>query len=224
MKRKDGCKSGGETMKPKDYKGDKALGDELQKLKTIQGYWRKPVKKTSTRRNTTVSTAQKLRRWPELEGIDEQTSLYRQTLRSISPSYWTIGCISSTRTRARLRGFEHNIDRQYLMEIMDYERFDYWDPKKEVCPVLGIAYDFMSRGKGGRYNSKSIDRIDPSKGYIKGNIRFMSRLANSMFVNATPEQQLQCAVWRIVNDKNTITDKKLIKDLVKDATNFIYSD
>ena len=220
MKRKDGCKSGGPNLKPKDYKGDKALGKDLQKLKTKQGYWRKPVKK-GTSRNTTVSRAQKKRRWPELEGIDDKSQEYRKILRSISPSYWTIGCISSTRTRARLRGLEHSIDRQYLMDLMGYDRFDYWDPKKEICPALGIPYDFMSRGKGGRYNSKSIDRIDPTKGYIKGNIRFVSRQANSMILSSTPEQQLQLAVWRLKNDTKDITDKKLVKELLKEATNFI---
>jgi len=221
MKRKDGCESGGPNLKPKDYKGDKALGEELYKLKTKNGYWRKPVKK-GKRQRSDIPKELKLRRWPELEGIDEKDSLYRQTLRSISPSYWTIGCISSTRTRARLRGLEHNIDRQYLMDIMGYTRFDYWKPEKEICPALGIPYDFMARGKGGRYNSKSVDRIDPTKGYIKGNIRFISRQANSMILSSTPEQQLQIAVWRIKNDTSEITDKNLIKKLIKDATNFIY--
>tara|TARA_R110000824_G_scaffold385582_1_gene579876 strand:- start:59 stop:730 length:672 start_codon:yes stop_codon:yes gene_type:complete len=220
--RKDGCFSGGENMKPEDYKGDVALDvEELKKLKTKNGYWRKPVKK-GTSRDTSVSKAMKLKRWSELEGIDETTSLYRQTLRSISPSYWTIGLMSTTRTRARLRGMEHNLDRQYLMELMGYERFDYWDPEKEICPALKIPYDFMSRGKGGRYNSKSIDRKDPTKGYIKDNIRFISRQANSMIVNSTVEQQLQVAVWRLKNDAHTITDMPLVKELVEEATSLIY--
>jgi len=223
MNRKDGCKSGGDTMKPKDYKGDVALGKDLQKLKTKNGYWRKPVKKGKPKRlRNNIPKEHNWRRWPELEGIDDKDPLYRQTLRSISPSYWTIGCISSTRTRARLRGLEHNIDRQYLMDIMGYTRFDYWKPEKEICPALGIPYDFMARGKGGRYNSKSVDRIDPTKGYIKGNIRFISRQANSMILSSTPEQQLQLAVWRLKNDTKDITDKKLVKELLKDATNFIY--
>ena len=220
--RKDGCFSGGENMKPEDYKGDASMShEELQKLKTVQGYWRKPVNKNPKRRDTSVSTAQKLRRWPELEGIDEQTSLYRQTLRSISPSYWTIGCLSSTKARARLRNMEHNLDRPYLMDLMGYERFDYWDPEKEICPALKIPYDFMSRGKGGRYNSKSIDRKDPTKGYLKGNIRFISRQANSMIVNSTVEQQLQVAVWRLKNDLDWGTDMGLIKELIDEAQTLI---
>ena len=70
------------------------------------------------------------------------------------------------------------------------------------------------------FDVRKIKDIDDK--YIKGNIRFISRQANSMFVNSTPEQQLQCAVWRIKNDTSEITDKKLIKKLIKDATNFIY--
>ena len=80
----------------------------------------------------------------------------------------------------------------------------------------------MSRGKGGRYNSKSIDRKDPEKGYLKDNIRFISRLANSMIVNSTPEQQLQVAVWRLKNDAHTITDMGLIKELIDEAQTLIY--
>jgi hypothetical protein len=225
MKRKDGCFSDGENLKPEDYKGDASMShEELSKLKTVAGYWRKPVKKpmSAAKRNGTITKAMKKRNWPELKGIDEKDSLYRQTLRSISPSYWTIGCISSTRTRARLRNMEHNLDRPYLMDLMGYERFDYWDPEKEVCPVLGIPYDFMSKGKGGRYNSKSIDRKDPTKGYIKGNIRFISRQANSMIGTSTPEQQLQIAVWRLKNDAHTITDMGLIKELIDEAQTLIY--
>jgi hypothetical protein len=197
--------------------------DELQEIYTVEGYVRKTPKNKKTTHLAFVPKDMKLRRWPELEGISDKTSLYRQTLRSISPSYWIIGCLSSTRARARMRGYEHNLNRDYLMDLMGYKRFDYWDPKKEVCPVLGIPYDFMSRGKGGRYNSKSIDRIDPSKGYIKGNIRFISRKANGMFLDGTPEEQLQAAVWKIKEAVHTITDMKKIKELLKEAERAIDS-
>lgn len=48
----------------------------------------------------------------------------------------------------------------------------------EICPVLGIPI-FRDRGRGDD-NSPSIDRIDNTKGYIKGNICVISRRANTI--------------------------------------------
>lgn len=51
----------------------------------------------------------------------------------------------------------------------------------EYCPILGVK---LERG-GDRSNSPSLDRIDPSVGYVKGNVRVISKLANGMKQNAT---------------------------------------
>jgi hypothetical protein len=160
-------------------------------------------------------------KWPELKGIDDKSPEYRHKLRSISPAYWLINCTSTAKQRAKLRGYEYNLDRDYLLDLMGYTYGDYWDPKREKCPVLGIPYNFVGRGKGGGHDSKSIDRINPRKGYVKGNVRFISRKANGMFLDGTPEEQLQVAVWKLKNDP--ITDKEKVKELLEDATNFIYS-
>lgn len=61
-----------------------------------------------------------------------------------------------------------------------------------VCPVFKEPFTF---GKKQNANSASLDRIDSSKGYIKGNVQVISHLANTMKSNATKTQLLQFSEW-----------------------------
>ena len=51
------------------------------------------------------------------------------------------------------------------------------------CPILGIEL----RYRGGD-NSPSLDRIDSTLGYIKGNVQYISKRANTIKSNATVEE------------------------------------
>lgn len=62
-----------------------------------------------------------------------------------------------------------------------------------VCPILGIP---LIKGEGRQHSaSPSLDRIDSTKGYIKGNVQVISQLANTMKGAATPEQLVKFAKW-----------------------------
>lgn len=53
----------------------------------------------------------------------------------------------------------------------------------EVCPYLKTPFT-----KDDTKYCLSVDRIDSTKGYIKGNVQFISKLANQMKSCATPEE------------------------------------
>ena len=56
----------------------------------------------------------------------------------------------------------------------------------ETCPLLEIPLD--SHYGSAQDNSYSIDRIDSTKGYIKGNVWVISKRANTLKNNATLEE------------------------------------
>jgi hypothetical protein len=68
------------------------------------------------------------------------------------------------------------------------------------CPVLGM--DFLLPGsegverKGPKRNSLSFDRIDPTRGYVAGNVVLVSHLANSIMSDSTsPDRVRRVADW-----------------------------
>jgi phage FluMu protein Com len=73
----------------------------------------------------------------------------------------------------------------------DLKLIDITPPIK--CPVFG--FDLVRNIKVPQFNSPSVDRIDPSKGYTRDNIQVMSQLANAMKQNANPAQLIQFAEW-----------------------------
>jgi len=78
---------------------------------------------------------------------------------------------------------KNNINDDFNLHYSDIEL-------PEVCPLLNIKLDYTSKGNSNKFNRATVDRIDNSKGYIKGNIWIISRLANSM-KNAADFLQLQ---------------------------------
>lgn len=88
----------------------------------------------------------------------------------LTPFRWFIHTSRTKRNNKQRK--ESNITAAYLKEL--------WDEQKGVCPYTGwqlILPITSSRGwksKQEKYKRASLDRIDPSKGYVEGNVRFIS--------------------------------------------------
>jgi hypothetical protein len=81
----------------------------------------------------------------------------------LTVGFWFTGA----RGRARKRGFDWNI-------TLD----DVTIP--DTCPILGIPLFFSPHDGRACDNTPSFDRVDNSKGYVVGNVRVISLLANKI--------------------------------------------
>lgn len=69
----------------------------------------------------------------------------------------------------------------------------------EKCPVFGVK---LTNGTRTMHKfSPSVDKIDPKKGYIKGNMQIISYLANSMKRDSTAKELKQFARWALKGEK-----------------------
>ena len=99
--------------------------------------------------------------------------------------------------RSKKKNLKFDIDTKYLMSIY---------PKDNKCPILGYTMRPAQNGSSGQDKySPSLDRIDPRKGYIKGNVEWVCSLANQMMTYAEGPDLIRFSKWinkRYRNNKN----------------------
>lgn len=91
--------------------------------------------------------------------------------------------VDKAKERAKLKGVPFDL------KYTDFEIPEY-------CPLLGIKLEWNTGNpgkKGPGPGSPSLDRIVPSKGYVKGNVWVISTRANTIKNDATPEELLLIA-------------------------------
>jgi hypothetical protein len=84
---------------------------------------------------------------------------------------------------------------QFALTISDLH------PLPKTCPVLGIPLSYEGN-EGAADNAMSIDRIDPNKGYVQGNIVLVSQRANRIKNDATPLELRKIADFYAQFDDN----------------------
>ena len=100
--------------------------------------------------------------------------------------------LNAARARSKKSGLDFNIT------IEDFEI-------PLTCPLLNIDLFVAEGRKSVKYNSASLDRIDSSKGYVKGNVWIISFKANTMKSNSTLDEFTLMA-----NNWNRLTNKELV--------------
>lgn len=63
-----------------------------------------------------------------------------------------------------------------------------------VCPVLGIKIALGGDGKGS-HHSAHLDRLNPSLGYVEGNVTWVSGRANRIKYDATLDELKLLVAW-----------------------------
>jgi hypothetical protein len=92
----------------------------------------------------------------------------------------TCGMVAKARSRARTKHLKFNINSEYVRSLVVTH-----------CPILGIPLEWSrcrGNGKLSVAGSPSLDRIDPTKGYVKGNVWIISHRANRIKSDATHEE------------------------------------
>jgi hypothetical protein len=92
------------------------------------------------------------------------------------------GKLHRVKTRSKKINVEFNLTKEYLESIY---------PTDGMCPLLNIALNWHSPSR--HDSTPSIDRIDNNKGYIKGNVQWVSWRANLLKNDATLEELLMLA-------------------------------
>lgn len=117
----------------------------------------------------------------ELKQIDEL--LRNQSNTHSRDNYkqdWVFHALMAAKARAKKLGLEFNITEKDVI-LPDY------------CPILGLKLEVANKHRTD--SSPSLDRVDNTKGYIKGNIHIISWRANKIKSNATLEELMKIAEY-----------------------------
>lgn len=86
--------------------------------------------------------------------------------------------LSNSRIRAKNKNIPYNIATKDINDI--------W-PKDNKCPVLNINFEMGYKNKKTKSHAPSLDRIEPKKGYVKGNILVVCDIVNRLKSDASIE-------------------------------------
>jgi len=119
-----------------------------------------------------------------LENVKKYREENREVIREKGREYYRRKHKNRLLNAARSRAKKYDLD--FDITENDFDMVD-------VCPLLNIPLFIGEGRKSVKPNSPSMDRIDSTKGYVKGNVWIISYKANTMKSNSTLEEFLLLA-------------------------------
>jgi len=176
----------------KEYMRRWYLEHREQQLERVKEYRKgreeqiRATKKAHYERNKEkVKAAVQRYREENAEKVREFGKEYRLHNKDKITAYWhktpvEVRMLRAAKTRAKREGLPFDLE---LSDIV----------VPDVCPFLGIAICKHNKGSH-QPNSPSLDKIDPTKGYVKGNVHVISYKANAMKRDASVQELLMFAL------------------------------
>ena len=96
---------------------------------------------------------------------------------------WARYAKKDAKWRAEKKGVPFNLTIDYMLSILT-----------DKCPVFNTEFKWMGNGKI-LPTSPSLDRIDPAKGYVEGNVVVISSKANNIKSAYKSRDIFQVAQW-----------------------------
>ena len=109
-------------------------------------------------------------KWQRVLDARARTAAKRRATTTSSPEAWVRNNVRQVAIRCRRDGHAFDLLPADIMVVSH-------------CPITGAEINYASRGRDP--NGPSFDRIRPALGYVKGNVRIVSRFANLVRQNCT---------------------------------------
>lgn len=117
---------------------------------------------------------------PEFKAMHAARNNARLKERRSAPETWARWALNQIRARAKRDGLVFNLTPE-----------DLTPPK--ICPALHVP--IVYGGSSGEMYAPTVDRLRPSLGYVKGNVRVISRRANSIKSDGSVAEVMAVAAW-----------------------------
>lgn len=97
----------------------------------------------------------------------------------------------SAKTRAKKKNIFYDLDMEYLVQL--------WDEQMGLCALSGVEMGYTGTG----WASASLDRIDPDKGYAKGNVQWVCWRVNDAKSNMKNEDFITMCRAIVLEDERS---------------------